>query len=512
MAFTSLEFVFLFYPFVLCVYHLLNKKHPTKTLIFLFICSFFFVYKANLTSVIVLTISVVTNYLIAYYIQKCEQKTLVKTLFFLGIIINIALLLGFKFIGLPSSMNLSNYIEHGFNEKLITRIPLGLSFYTLYQISYLIDIYKKKAESISFMKYLLSISLFAQLPSGPIFSYKKIAPQFKLLGKLDIDRTMIYSGVSLFAFGLFKKIIFADPLSKTIDLLYFSLNQGGTFTFEESIFATWGFLLQLYFDFSAYSDMAIGIGLSLGLKFPINFNSPLKATTFGDYILRWHISLLSFTRDYVFVNVSKSVRKIMSGSAVRKQLLGWIFGIFVAYIVIAIWHSPTLNSLIYGVYIGVIIILLQIASQFLILKRKKNKKEPLLGVQIFFKRILIISVASLASAALRLDDNRKLGKIIEGFGNIFLESSLEVNNNIVFFGFESLSFSLFIFIIITTIIVFQLPNTMELFGLVDVKKEKWYYKFLWEPNLLWGILLGAFLAFYLLAGHNHVQEFLYERF
>ena len=513
MTFTSLEFVFLFYPFFLCVYHFLNKKHPTKTVIFLIIVSLFFVYKANLTSLIVLAISVITNYLIAYYIQKYKHEALIKILVFSGVVFNIAFLLGFKFFGNSFFEFLSKYMELSVNKKFTKTFPLGLSFYTLYQISFLIDIYKKKAHSISFMKYLVSVSLFAQFSSGPIFSYKKIASQFKLLGKLDVERTMIYSGISLFTFGLFKKIFFADPLASIIDSLYLSLNQGLIFTFEDSLFATWGFLLQFYFDFSAYSDMAIGIGLSLGLKFPINFNSPLKATSAGDFFLRWHISFFSFARDYVFLKISKSIRKKMPGSALRKQLLGWGIGVFVSYIVIALWHSTSLNSLIIGVIMGITVILFQIPSIFFNLKGKKSKEESFFGgLQIFFKRILLLLIVSLSLVAFRLNDIRKVGKIIKGFGNMSAENSLEAVNNIVFFGFNSLSIPLLFFILIATVTTIYLPNTMELIGLVDVNKDKWYHKFLWKPNLIWGLIIGAFLIFYLLIGHNNVQLFVLEYF
>jgi D-alanyl-lipoteichoic acid acyltransferase DltB (MBOAT superfamily) len=513
MSFTSLEFVFLFYPFFLYVYHYLNKIHPTKTVIFLIIVSLFFVYKANFTSLIVLAISVITNYLIAYYIQKYKHEALIIILVFSGVVFNISFLFGFKLFGNSFFEFLSKYMELNLNKNLTKTFPVGLSFYTLYQISFLIDIYKKKAYSLPFMKYLVSVSLFAQFSSGPIFSYKKIASQFKLLGKLHVERTMIYSGISLFTFGLFKKIFFADPLTSVIDSLYLSLNQGVIFTFEDSLLATWGFLLQFYFDFSAYSDMAIGIGLSLGLKFPINFNSPLKATSAGDFFLRWHISFFSIARDYIFLNISKSVRKNISGSALRKQLVGWVFGVFVSYIVIALWHSTSLTSLIIGVIMGITVILFQIPSIFFNLKGKKNNEESFFGgLQIFFKRILLLLIASLSLVAFRLNNITKVGKIIKGFGNMSIENSLEAVNNVVFFGFNSLSVPLLFFILIATVTTTYLPNTMELFGLVDVKRDKWYHKFLWKPNLIWGLIIGAFLIFYLLIGYKNEQQFLIERF
>jgi len=373
----------------------------------------------------------------------------------------------------------------------------------------LVDVYKKQAYSISFLNYLLSISFFAQLPSGPIFTYKKIAPQFKMFGKFVVDCVIIYSGGSLFVFGLFKKIFFADPLGNAIDSLYFNLNQGGALTFEESVFTTWGFLLQLYFDFSAYSDMAIGIGLCLGLKFPINFNSPFKATSLGDYILRWHMSLINFTRDYVFLSVSKGVRKISVGSAVKKQLMGWVFGIFAAYIVIAIWHTPSVDSLISGILIGVIVIAVQLGGQYFLPKRKKKYPSQ---IQILLNRGFLLVVASLAAAALRLDSFVRIGELIAGFGILFFQSSLEVSIDVLFFGFESLRFPLLLFILIATLIVFYLPNTMELFGLIHVEKEKWYSKYLWKPNLIWGVLMGLFLAFYFIFCYRDVQGFMYEKF
>ncbi|RZK14017.1 MAG: hypothetical protein EOO43_16990, partial [Flavobacterium sp.] len=223
----------------------------------------------------------------------------------------------------------------------------------------------------------------------------------------------IMLGLSLFAFGLFKKNLFADPLAIFTEQMFASINANIEFNFFESLFTVWAFLIQLYFDFSAYSDMAIGLGLCFGLRFPINFDSPLNAISFADYISRWHISLIAFNREYIFIPVSKLIVKLLKDKTSFNYYIAGTIATLSVYISIGFWHSPSLQFLFSGVFIGLVIIATQLFSFLYKRKYPMNFSFGYFGQ--ILNRIKVLTVAATLGALLMIKDLASFKLLVMGF-------------------------------------------------------------------------------------------------
>lgn len=534
MLFQSLKFIFIFFPLTLAVFLLLNRRYPKLAVVLLISVSLIFCGYNGLSALTVLLGSAVFNYLAALVIEKTKSGSVYKLLCLVtGVFLNFYLLFWYKFFSVTIHSSLVSN-DNTVNSILEAGIPLGLSFYTLYQISLLVDIYRGKIKLYDFRTYLLSVTMFAHLPAGPILRYKTSIKQFAEVGRKSISVHDITLGLSLFTFGLFKKTLFADPLSIFSDQMFASINSKATFTILESLSAVWAFLLQLYFDFSGYSDMAIGLGLCFGLKFPVNFNSPLKAISFADYIGRWHISLIAFNREYIFVPVSKLMLKVLSGTSSFKYYLAGIVATMVVYISIGFWHSPTLQFLFSGVLIGLILTVSQIVvwvfGKWFPLKLKINKYFSRIGSVI--NQVKVLLTAAIAGSLLRINDLSAFRSLLSGFGRFDLKTNgygiwfylhqttgvksffSMIKKPVYLFGYESLSMPFLFFILICSLLAAKGPNSMEIFGLKAHTGGKWSAFLVWRPTLLWGVVTGFLLAFYLITKMDNrmSHDFLYGQF
>lgn len=529
MLFQSIKFIFIFFPVTLAIFLLLNKQYPKLASALLILASLLFCGYNDFRAVIVLIGSAVVNYLFAFIIDKSKEGSRLKTLYLVtGVFLNFYALFWYKFFSASTQHTvLSN--DSQTNLILEFGIPLGLSFYTLYQISLLVDIYTKKAKLYDFKSYLLSVSMFAHLPAGPILRYKTSIKQFAELGMKNITEHSIALGMSLFTFGLFKKTLLADPMSMFTTQMFTSINSDGHFTILESLATVWAFLLQLYFDFSAYSDMAIGLGLCFGLKFPVNFNSPLKAISFTDYVARWHISLIAFNRDYIFVPVSKLMLKLLKGNSPSKYYLAGIVATMVVYISIGFWHSPSLQFLFSGVLIGLILTLSQLIMMVLGKWFPLKLKMGPVGTRL--NQIKVLLTAGIAGSLLMLKDLPSFWSLLAGFGRLDLNTNRglwfylnqSVGNNdffsmikkpIYLFGYEEFMLPFPIFILICSVFALRGPNSMEIFGLKAHSGSKWSQRISWKPTLTFGLVTGFLLALYLIIKMDNrvYQDFLYGQF
>lgn len=534
MLFQSLRFIFIFFPLTLGIFLLLNRRHPKLAVGLLITTSLIFCGYNDFRAVLVLVGSAIFNYLAAFIIEKSKPGSVHKIVYaVIGIFLNFSVLFWYKFFSVTTQHPLVG-TDDPVNSILEVGIPLGVSFYTLYQISLIVDIYKGKVKLYDFQSYLLSVAMFAHLPAGPILRYKTSIKQFAEVGRKNISGQAIALGLSLFTFGLLKKTLLADPLSIFADQMFASINSKALLTISESITTAWGFLLQLYFDFSAYSDMAIGLGLCFGLRFPVNFNSPLKAISFADYIGRWHISLIAFNREYIFIPVSKLMLKLVNGDSKFKYYLSGIIAMMVVYISIGFWHSPSLQFLFSGVLIGLILTISQITvlifSGWFPVKLKVNNFFKRIGT--LFNRIKVLLTAAIAGSLLRLTDLSSFRSLLAGFGRFDFKTSEHsawfylnqtvgskyffemIKKPIYLFGYESLSMPFLFFILICSILALRGPNSMEIFGLKEYSNSKWSTILSWRPTLLWGITVGFLLAFYLITKMDKgmSQNFLYGQF
>jgi len=280
--------------------------------------------------------SIVVNYLIG----KRLIQELSKPLLIAGIVLNLALLGFFKYaLFFTESL--------GFDLPALGGIvlPLAISFYTFQQISFVVDCYRREIEDVEFFKYALYVSFFPQLIAGPIVRFSELYPQItSQLFQANAD--MFARGLTLFIFGLAKKVLIADVLSGPVDDVWAGLGAAGSLANSDAWLAVFAYSFQIYFDFSAYSDMAIGLGLMMGLTLPVNFLSPYRATSIRDFWRRWHITLSRWLRDYLYIALGGN----RHGRAVQ------FLAIFVTMALGGLWHGAGWNFVLWGVAHGLWIV------------------------------------------------------------------------------------------------------------------------------------------------------------
>ncbi|MBQ7116876.1 MAG: MBOAT family protein [Clostridia bacterium] len=345
MVFSSATFLFLFLPFTLVLYHLKlfrNKERETgKKNLVLLIMSLIFYAWGEPVYIILMLLSIVYNYNAAIdidsYIGSPKKKKLV---FICALIFNLSVLGFFKYYGF-----LTESINSIFSLSLPVReipLPVGISFYTFQVLSYIIDVYRGdvKAQK-SIIPFATYISMFPQLIAGPIVQYYDVEKQ---LTDREVTAEKFAAGIMFFIKGLGKKVIFANTVGAVCTEIF------GMETASLSVLTSWigiiCYTLQIYFDFSGYSDMAIGLGKMLGFDFIQNFNFPYKATSITDFWRRWHISLSSWFRDYVYIPLGGNRR----GTARN------IFNLLVVWSLTGLWHGAAWNFIVWGIFYGVLLI------------------------------------------------------------------------------------------------------------------------------------------------------------
>ena len=334
MLFSSITFLFYFLPLLLIIYFIVPKKF--KNLV-LFIFSLFFYFYGEPKYGFLLLLSCIINYIMGNLIDKYRKRA--KVFLIIALMYNIGQLIYFKYLDFFIE-NINNIFNTNIGFMYIV-MPIGISFFTFQTISYVVDIYNKKVESSkSFLNFATYVCLFPQLVAGPIVRYETISNELKNR-KSNFDT--FSEGVKRFTIGLAKKVLIANLLGEMCTSLA-SLPNGSVMSY---LFQAVGYTLQIYFDFSGYSDMAIGLGLFFGFHFLENFNYPLVASSITDFWRRWHISLSSFFRDYVYIPLGGN----------RVSLLKWIRNIFIVWFLTGFWHGASWNFILWGLYFAVILVL-----------------------------------------------------------------------------------------------------------------------------------------------------------
>src|SRR5882757_9443556 len=298
MLFNSPVFLFLFLPLTLAGFFLLARlSGRNAALAFLLLaCLLFYAYSSLFNGVLLLT-SILVNFAFGYAIAQFRQSSRLWLLG--GVVINVAVIGYFKYAGF-----LVAGINDVFSAAFIVphvALPLGISFYTFEQISYLVETRQSGHSERSLARYALFVSFFPHLIAGPIIRPHQLLPQLSnpALGRFDWQNLAV--GTTFLLFGLFKKVILADGIAAYSTPVFTAAASGGTPGFANAWGAALAYSFQIYFDFSGYSDMAIGLSLMFGIVLPFNFNSPYKATSIIDFWRRWHITLSLFLRDYVYI-------------------------------------------------------------------------------------------------------------------------------------------------------------------------------------------------------------------
>ena len=338
MVFSSITFLFYFLPLVLFSYFLSPSKLKNLTLL---IFSLIFYTFGEPKYIFIMIFSTIVDYIHALIIDKYRNTLKAKIALISSIIVNLSLLVFFKYSNF--FISIINSIFSANLDLLNLTLPIGISFYTFQTMSYTIDVYKNEAKpQKNILNLATFITLFPQLVAGPIVRYVDIAKQLDTRNS-DIDK--IYNGIYRFIIGLSKKILLANNLGIIWSSIKISQYR------ELSILTSWlgiiCFSLQIYFDFSGYSDMAIGLGKIFGFDFLENFNFPYISKSITEFWRRWHISLGLWFRDYVYIP--------LGGNKVSK--LKWFRNIFIVWFLTGLWHGASFNFILWGLYFGFILIL-----------------------------------------------------------------------------------------------------------------------------------------------------------
>ncbi|HGZ69965.1 MAG TPA: MBOAT family protein, partial [Nitratifractor sp.] len=299
MLFNSYEFIFFFLPIVYFVYFYLNKKHLVEaSKAFMVFASLFFYSWWNISYLPLILVSMLFNYTLGRELSTPRhlQKISKKALLAFGVTMNLLLLGYFKYMDFFIA-NINRFTGTHI-ELLHLALPLAISFYTFQQIAYLVDSYRGETKEYDFLNYAVFVTFFPQLIAGPIVHHSEMMPQFAKLRNKVVNLRNVALGLFIFFMGLFKKVVIADTFATWA-------TQGFDVAKELNMLEAWSaslsYTFQLYFDFSGYTDMAIGLGLLFNIKLPTNFLSPYKATSIQDFWRRWHITLSRFLKDYIYI-------------------------------------------------------------------------------------------------------------------------------------------------------------------------------------------------------------------
>ncbi len=330
MIFSSIYFIYYFLIIFLILYFITPKKYKNYTLL---LGSLFFYFYGDSKYIVLLLISSLVNYILGRLISKKNKKLFL----IIGLIFNFGLLFYFKYFNFFLS-NINSLFKTNINLFSIV-LPLGISFYTFKNASYLIDVYKNRVNSEkNFINYFTYIAMFPSLIQGPIVRYKDIDLKDK---KISYDNFAM--GVERFIIGLSKKVILADTLAKLVTSL--------TNMEVQTVVSLWvkatSDIVKLYLDFSGYTDMAIGLGLMIGIKIMENFDYPLSTYSVTSFWRKWHISLSSWFKDYIYIPLGGN----------RKGKFRKYFNIFVVWFLTGLWHGASWNFILWGLYFGTILVI-----------------------------------------------------------------------------------------------------------------------------------------------------------
>lgn len=338
MLFNSYIFVFLFLPLCIAGYFFLNhRQHYTLAQGFLLCMSLWFYGYFNPSYLIIILVSIGINYLFTLLMAKTQNQKLRKWEMLLAVLLNLGILFYFKYYDFfIRNVNRIFSTDFAFHNVLL---PLGISFFTFQQVSYIVDAYRGEVTQYNFLQYASFVVYFPQLIAGPIVTHDELIPQFMDLSKKRFNWDNFAPGLYIFALGLAKKVLIADMFGNAANWGFANVAQLDT---TNAIFTSLAYTIQIYFDFSGYCDMAIGIGQMMNIDLPVNFDSPYKALTITEFWDRWHMTLTRFFTRYVYIPLGGS----------RKGKYRTYLNVMIVFLVSGIWHGANYTFILWGILHG----------------------------------------------------------------------------------------------------------------------------------------------------------------
>ena len=521
MLFNSYIFILAFLPAVLLIYYAIQYyRGRDDGMLFLIAASLVFYGWWNPKYLWLLLFTIIVN----FYLGRLLRYRKIKSLLIFSVAVNLLLLGYFKY---------SYFILDGVNGVLGSNIdagdillPLAISFFTFQQITFLVDSYKNDVGDYSFSHYCLFVTFFPQLIAGPIVHHKQMLPQFMSGNPFAKINRNIAIGLSIFILGLFKKVILADNIALHASPVFGAAEQG----VELTIFEAWGgaiaYSLQLYFDFSGYSDMAIGIARMFGIVLPINFYSPYKATSIIDFWQRWHISLSNFLKDYLYIPLGGNRHGMIS--RYKNLMLTMLLG--------GLWHGAGLNFVLWGGVHGLLLVLNHGWNRYFGSTIRRIRYETFMGGMIKGISILItfllVTVAWVLFRSESMDGAEMMLQSMIGANGVSLPPSFKPILNSVIYHISFVDFSYegmfhngvfgeaktgIVMVVLGLAIVWLMPNTVDLFNHERVVIESEKYRqtggltMKWHATIVNAILLSMVAAVCLVM-LGKPSEFLYFQF
>ncbi len=341
MLFNSYEFILIFLPATLLLYFLTAKKSIYFAGGFLGIASLFFYGWWSIWALPLLLGSIVGNYFFAQQILRAKKKQKkAKWILTLAVSANLILLAFFKYTNffIENANLLFKLINESQLDSLKIILPIGISFFTFTQIAFLVDCWRGKVKEKNFIHYLLFVTYFPHLIAGPVLHHAQMMPQFARPENYRINYDKIAIGITLFILGLAKKLLIADVVAEYANIFFSQVPEALTPVFSVAWSGVLAYTVQIYFDFSGYTDMALGVSLLFGIRLPINFNSPYRATSIIEFWHRWHISLSNFLRDYLYIPLGGN-----KFGSLRRYL-----NLFTTMLLGGLWHGANWTFVLWG--------------------------------------------------------------------------------------------------------------------------------------------------------------------
>ena len=490
MIFNSYIFIFLFLPLTLLVFRITGKRFGYKSSVgVLCIASFFYYSWWNPPYLVLLFISILFNFYHAKIIAKSCRK---KLQLFVGISANLLLLGYFKYAGFLVS-NINSIFDQSYDLSQIL-LPIGISFFTFQQIAYLCDVKKAGDSNYGFREYVLFVAFFPQLIAGPIVHHKEMMPQFR---NKDQDAELNFAiGATLFIIGLSKKVILADNLAPHASPIFDHAGNGVLFNVFEAWIACFAYTFQLYFDFSGYSDMALGVAAMFGIFLPVNFLSPYKATSLIDFWRRWHVTLSRFLKEYLYIPLGGNRKG--RGRELTNLLITMSIG--------GLWHGANWTFVAWGVLHGIGLSINHLLSKLGVITIPK-----LLGGFITF---IFVSLCWVLFRAESFD--AALLMLTTMFCTEGLILPIEMRDAItidqITYGGEFHKTPI-AWIIFSALIAFFAPNSMQIINSNKFSSTYTYpmTRFKWKPSKLW-LVINILLFIVCLFNMSGLSEFLYYQF
>ena len=510
MLFNSYEFILIFLPLTLIIYFYLSRLDQFKGMIWLVISSLFFYSWWSIPHTTILIISILINFMFSRIMIKKYFNT--KVTLIIAIIINLCALAFFKYFNFLINFIFMNENSSFFNYEI--ELPLGISFFTFTQIAFLVDVYSNKVKEPKIGRYFLFVTYFPHLIAGPLIHHAQMIPQFISSRASKIRKINLIKGFGIFTVGLAKKLILADNLAIYANGVFDAAKIGIQPDFIEAWTGSLAYTLQLYFDFSGYCDMAIGISLMFGIKLPINFNSPYKSSNIINFWKCWHITLSTFLKNYLYIPIGGN----------KKGILRRHSNIFITMLLGGLWHGASWNFVIWGGLHGLFIVINHCWTQLITEPYIKNTKYlhniySLLMIPFTFIFIVFAWVIFRADS---FESSLLIYKGCFGYGGLSLPSSFKLlvnessilftifNNRVTFNGIfinipdlasvgGPIKFVVYFFV--SMLIVWTFPNTQEIFCYKEYKtykkhRKNFSLKFIrWRPNMFYALINAILFCF-----------------